>query len=53
MFLLETGRLFKELIHKNVLKTDLRFELPDPDYSSVNPYKKKIFVKKVIFCVKS
>jgi hypothetical protein len=24
----------------------------DPDYPSVNPYKKNVFVKKVILCVK-
>ena len=34
----------KKLIEKNFLKTNIRFELPDPDYPSVNPYKKIPFI---------
>ncbi len=36
----------KKLIRKKFYKTNTRFEFLDPDYPSVNPYKKKSFCKK-------
>jgi hypothetical protein len=36
----------KKTIRKFFFKTDTTFEFLDPDYPSVNPYKKKKFCKK-------
>ncbi len=33
-------------------KTNIRFEFLDPDYPSVNPYKKNFFSKKMVLCLK-